>query len=239
MMSYLVLLMDDNKKKRRQKYKERVIEDAERKEFKELLNHSLKINKPKTIRELVSSLESKKISREKILPIIREMEQNDEIILQEPLVEPTSPPIRFRDYFFKRNYYSYEHWLVLSSILFALTLVLIDVRTGILFYLRYVIIVFYLLILPGWSFTAALFPELNDKLRFLERVATAIGLSIVILVLVGLFINFTFHFSAISIVLTLTIFIILSQTIATILRLKLARDGFIIKPKQSEQLMEN
>jgi len=231
--------LNDKREKRGQKYKEKAITDVEREEIKELLIQSLETTKPKTIRELVSDLEAQKKSRENILPIIREMEQNDVIILQEPLIEITPPPTRFRDYFFKRNYYSYEHWLILSSVFLTLTLVLVDVRTGIFFYIRYAIIVFYLLILPGWSFTAAIFPELNDRLRFLERVATAIGLSIVVLVMVGLFINFTFRFSPVSIVITLAIFIVLCQTIATALRLKLARDGFIFKPKQDEQIMEN
>lgn len=232
--------MNDKREKRRQKYKEKATKDVEREEIKELLLQSLEATKPNTVRELVSGLEAQKKSRENILPIIREMEQNDAIILQEPLIEITPPPpARFRDYFFKRNYYSYEHWLILSSVFLTLTLVLVDVRTGIFFYIRYVIIVFYMLILPGWSFTAAIFPELDDKLRFLERVAMAIGLSISVLVIVGLFINFTFRFSPVPIVITLAIFIVLCQATATALRLKLARDGFIFKPKQDEEIMEN
>ena len=235
-----MLLLNDKREKRRQKYKEKTTKDDEREEIKELLIQSLETTKPKTVRELVSGLEAQKKSRESVLPIIREMEQNDAIILQEPLIELSAPPpTRFRDYFFKRKYYSYEHWLILSSVFLALTLVLVDVRSGIFFYIRYVIIVFYLLILPGWSFTAAIFPELNDKLRFLERFATAIGLSICVLVIVGLFINFTFRFSPVSIVITLAIFIVLCQTTATALRLKLARDGFIFKSKQDEEIMEN
>ena len=239
-MFYWVLLLNDKREKRRQRYKEKTIKDDEREEIKELLIQSLETTKPKTVRELVSGLEAQEKSRESVLPIIREMEQNDAIILQEPLIEITPPPpARFRDYFFKRNYYSYEHWLVLSSVFLTLTLVLVDVRSGIFFYIRYVIIVFYLLILPGWSFTAAIFPELDDKLRFLERVAMAIGLSISVLVIVGLFINFTFRFSPVPIVITLSIFIVLCQAIATALRLKIARDGFIFKPKPDEEIMEN
>ena len=238
-MFYRVLILNIKREKRGQKYKEKTVTDVEREEIKELLVQSLETTKPKTVRDLVLDLEAQKKSRENILPLIRELEQNDVIVLQEPLIEPTSLPTRFRDYFFKRNYYSYEHWLILSSVLLALTLVLVDVRTGIFFYIRYVIIVFYLLILPGWSFTAAIFPELNDKLRFLERVAAAVGLSITVLVVVGLFINYTFHFSPVPIVITLTIFIVLCQTIATALRLKLARDGFIFKLKQDEEIMEN
>lgn len=232
-------LLNEKQEKRGQKYKEKITQDAGKEEIKELLIQSLETTKPKTVRELVSDLETQKKSQEDILPIIREMEQNDAITLQEPVIEITLPPTRFRDYFFKRNYYSYEHWLVLSSVFLALTLVLVDIRTGIFFYIRYVIIIFYLLILPGWSFTAAIFPELNDKLRFLERVATAIGLSITVLVIVGLFINYTFRFSPAPIVITLAIFIVLCQSIATALRLKLAKDGFIFKPKQDKEIMEN
>ena len=235
-----MLLLNDKREKRRQKYKEKTIKDDEREEIKKLIIQSLEATKPNTVRELVSGLEAQKKSRESILPIIREMEQKEIIILQEPLIEITPPPpARFRDYFFKRNYYSYEHWLILSSVFLTLTLVLVDVRSGIFFYIRYVIIVFYLLILPGWSFTAAIFPELDDKLRFLERVAMAIGLSISVLVVVGLFINFTFRFSPVPIVITLAIFIVLCQTTATVLRLKLARDGFIFKLKQDEEIMED
>ena len=238
-MFYWVLLLNDKREKRRQRYKEKVTKGDEREEIKELLIQSLETTKPKTVRELVSGLEAQEKSRENVLPVIREMEQNDAIVLQEPLIEITPPPTRFRDYFFKRNYYSYEHWLILSSVFLVLTLVLVDVRAGIFFYIRYVIVAFYLLILPGWSFTAAIFPELNDKLRFLERVASAIGLSICVLVIVGLFINYTFHFSPAPIVITLAIFIVLCQTTATALRLKLARDGFIFKPKRDEEIMEN
>ena len=90
-----VLLLNDKQEKRRQRYKEKTIKDEEREEILELINKSIETNKPKTVRELVSGLEAQEKSRESVLPIIREMEQNEAIFLQEPVFEITPPPTRF------------------------------------------------------------------------------------------------------------------------------------------------
>ncbi|MFW9922796.1 MAG: DUF1616 domain-containing protein [Candidatus Thorarchaeota archaeon] len=231
--------MAEKKEKRKQRFKERLVDNAERNEIKANIGEALTIRHPTTVRALVTILQNDyEKPKNIVLKIIHEMEQNNELFLQEPIPEPTIPPQRIRDYFFGRNYFSYEFWLVISSIILTFTLVAINVTSGFFFYLRYVIIVFYLLILPGWTLTAAIFPELNDKLRFLERVATAIGLSIVILVLIGIFLNYTFRFTPMSITAVLAVFSIICQGIAIGLRYRLAKIGYIFKPKINDQEIE-
>ncbi len=74
--------------------------------------------------------------------------------------------------------------IVLALLLVALVLFLGDSRA------RQVLGLVFILFLPGYAATAALFPE-NDQIDTIERVALSFGLSIAIVPLIGLGLNFT------------------------------------------------
>ncbi|MHA1186211.1 MAG: hypothetical protein ACTSSK_04940 [Candidatus Heimdallarchaeota archaeon] len=73
-------------------------------------------------------------------------------------------------------------------------------------------------------------------MRFLERAATAIGLSLFVVIMDGIFLNYTFRFNPVSIGVSLIIVTLICMTISIIFRLKLGRDGYILKKK--EQVIE-
>ncbi|MHA1367466.1 MAG: DUF1616 domain-containing protein, partial [Candidatus Heimdallarchaeota archaeon] len=123
-----------------------------------------------------------------------------------------------------------------SIILLVLIFVLIDVTEGFFFYFRYVVVSFFMLFLSGWSLTSVMFPSLDDNMRFLERAATAIGLSLFVVIMDGIFLNYTFRFNPVSIGVSLIIVTLICMTISIIFRLKLGRDGYILKKK--EQVIE-
>ena len=74
--------------------------------------------------------------------------------------------------------------IVLALLLIALVLFLPDSLA------RSILGLIFVLFLPGYAATAALFPE-NDQIDGIERVALSFGLSIAIVPLVGLALNFT------------------------------------------------
>ncbi|MEA2070516.1 MAG: DUF1616 domain-containing protein [Asgard group archaeon] len=228
-----------NEKKRKQKFKDDLEEQAKYREIDEQLEFFLEHKKPKTVRKLVELTIAKTgYTREEILQVLREKEIEEEITLQEPLPSETVYPKTFKEYFFKKNYFSIEFWISISTIILVLIFTLIDVTEGVFFYIRYIIVTFFMLILTGWSLTAAIFPELDANLRFLERIVAAIGLSIVVLVLDGLFLNYTFRFTLLSISLSLIIITIICFSIAIGLRFKLARDGYVFKKPKMEETIE-
>lgn len=231
--------MSEKKKRRSQKFKENNEANFEKLKIKERIDTILKEEKPRDVKLLVDLMNKKhEYTKEQILPIIKEMEFNKEIELKEPILEPTKPPKRILDYFWGRNFFAYEFWMTITTISLVLTLVLIDVKTGFFFYLRYVTVCFFMLILSGWTLTSVIFPELDDKLRFLERVATAIGLSIFVLVIDGLFLNYTFHFEVLPITLSLTVIIVVCLILATILRLRLSKKGYIFTKGETEEKID-
>ncbi len=227
----VVLSKKDKRTEKKEKLEARLRKEEIEKQVQEIIGEY----KPADIRTLVELVEEKyETPQDEVLKILREKEQKKEITLQEPIVEPTSLPKNLKEYFFKKNYFSIEFWTVIITICLVAIFVFVNVETGFFFILRYIVVSFFMLILSGWTLTAAIFPELNDNFRFLERAATAIGFSIVILVVDGLFLNYTFHFNPVSIGVSLIIITIIPLVIAIGLRMKLSRDGYIFKRKEDE-----
>ena len=232
--------MSLSKEKKSKNNRKEEINAAKRKEeINNNVNSVLEEVKPKDVRSLIKLVEEKyEIPEEEIISVIREREINQEITLQEPIPLPTELPKKPRDYFIKNNYYTKEFWISIGVIALVLIFVLVDVVSGFFFYVRYAIVSFFMLILTGWSLTSAIFPEINDNFRFLERGATAIGLSLLVLILDGLFLNYTFHFTPLSIGLSLIIITLICMVITFVLRIKLARDGFIFQRKKKKSTTE-
>jgi len=229
-----------SKEKKSKNNRKEKIEAAKRKEeINNKIDSVLAEFKPKDIRSLIKLIEDKyDIPEEETISVIREREINQKIILQEPIPLSTELPKKPREYFIKNNYYTKEFWTSIGVMVLVLIFVLVDVESGFFFYVRYAIVTFFMLILTGWSLTSTIFPEINDNFRFLERVATAIGLSLLILILDGLFLNYTFHFTPLSIGLSLIIITLVCMIITFILRIKLARDGFIFQRKKKKSTTE-
>ena len=226
-------LLSDRKEKRQQRLKEKLEAQTRQAEIQEIIEKILTNSQPPDVRTIVELLEEKyDITREESIPVLRKMELNTELVLEEPLPEEITLPKTAREYFLKKNYFSIEFWLSTSIIVLVLIFVLIDVTEGFFFYFRYVVVSFFMLVLSGWSLTSVIFPTLDENLRFLERVATAIGLSLLVVILDGVFLNYTFRFNPVSIGVSLIVISIICMTISILLRLKLGRDGFIIKKKE-------
>lgn len=222
-------MTNEDRKNFTQRKKERE-KELQREEIQQQIDIILTEYKPKTIRKLVRIMEEEYDAPEElVLDILRKKEAARDLSLQEPIPEPTTLPTSIKNYLFQKNYFAIEFWITIGTIVLVLILTLIDVQEGPFFYIRYIVVTFFMLVLSGWTVTAVIFPELDNKLRFLERVATAIGMSIFVLVLTGLFLNYTFGLNLVAISLSLTFFSLLCISIAMALRLKLARDGFIFK----------
>ncbi len=223
-------------KRRKQKFKEKQLTEEQKNEIKHQVKEILVKQHPATVRELVAFVKKEQnYSMQEILAVIKGMEEKREITLQEPMIEPLMPPKTPKEFFFGRNYFAYEFWLTISILLLTITLVLIDIRSGFFFYIRYALVCFFMRVLTGWTLTSVLFPMLDDNLRFLERIATAIGLSIVILIVDALLLNYTVKFTPKSIVLSLALFTLICMGIAIGLRIKLGKDGYIFRKKDDSR----
>lgn len=91
------------------------------------------------------------------------------------------------------------------------------------FPLRAILGLVFLLFLPGYVATAALFPE-KDRIDIIERIALSFGLSIAIVPLAGLGLNYTFGIWLEPTLAVLTIFIIIVSIVAWRRRLYLPDD---------------
>ena len=226
-------------KKSKNNRKEKIEAATRKEEINNKLDSVLIEEKPKDVRSLIEIVEEKyEISEEEIISVIREREINQEITLQEPIPLSTELPKKPKEYFIKNNYYTKEFWISIGVMALVLIFVLVNVENDFFFYVRYVVVSFFMLVLTGWSLTSAIFPEINDNFRFLERSATAIGLSLLVLILDGLFLNYTFHFTPLSIGLSLIIITLICMIITFVLRIKLARDGFIFQRKKKKSTTE-
>ncbi|MHA1121187.1 MAG: DUF1616 domain-containing protein [Candidatus Heimdallarchaeota archaeon] len=226
-------------KKSKNNRKEKIEAATRKEEISNKIDSVLIEEKPKDVRSLIEIVEEKyEIPEEEIISVIREREINQEITLQEPIPLSTELPKKPKEYFIKNNYYTKEFWTSIGVMALVLIFVLIDVESGFFFYVRYAVVSFFMLVLTGWSLTSTIFPEINDDFRFLERSATAIGLSLLVLILDGLFLNYTFHFTPLSIGLSLIIITLVCMIITFVLRIKLARDGFIFQRKKKKSTTE-
>jgi len=226
-------------KKSKNNRKEKIEAATRKEEINNKLDSVLIEEKPKDVRSLIEIVEEKyEISEEEIISVIREREINQEITLQEPIPLSTELPKKPKEYFIKNNYYTKEFWISIGVMALVLIFVLVNVENDFFFYVRYVVVSFFMLVLTGWSLTSAIFPEINDNFRFLERSATAIVLSLLVLILDGLFLNYTFHFTPLSIGLSLIIITLICMIITFVLRIKLARDGFIFQRKKKKSTTE-
>jgi len=92
--------------------------------------------------------------------------------------------------------------------------------------------ILFLLIVPGYLLTAALFPA-TDDIEWIERIALSFGLSIAVVPLIGLGLNYTpFGIRLIPIVIALSIFTCLMGLIAAYRRMSLPKERQLVIPVQ-------
>lgn len=106
----------------------------------------------------------------------------------------------------------------------AITLFLAPVVLLTTGWLRVGLGVIFLLLFPGYTLTAAIFPR-KDSLDVMERVALSFGLSMAVVPLIGLILNYTpFGIGLYSITASVALFVLVASTIAIWQRRRLTRD---------------
>jgi hypothetical protein len=154
----------------------------------------VKDKKPKTVQQLVDLAKAEtSISESKIIKHVLQLQSQGKITLKEL---PTRPPQKLATYL--RTKKAYWYWITLVlAIATALTALTIPENAYPLVYIRYVLGTIFVLWLPGYSFTKALFPTKSTdrkpagNLDSIERIALSIGLSLALVPIVGLLLNYT------------------------------------------------
>ena len=154
----------------------------------------IKDKKPRTVQQLVDlAKDETSIAEPKIIEHVLQLQNQGKITLKEL---PTQPPQKLATYLKTKE----AHWYWITLILVmatALTVFTVPENAYPLVYIRYVLGTIFVLWLPGYSFTKALFPtkstnkEYAENLESIERIALSIGLSLALVPMVGLLLNYT------------------------------------------------
>jgi len=154
----------------------------------------IKDKKPKTVQQLVALAKDETyIAEPKIIEHVLQLQSQGKITLKEL---PTRPPQKMATYLKTKEAHWYWITLILA-IATALTVLTIPENAYPLVYIRYVLGSIFVLWLPGYSFTKALFPTKStnrrpaENLDSVERIALSIGLSLALVPIVGLLLNYT------------------------------------------------
>lgn len=170
------------------KYSEQALE--------ELIMNVVEREKPKKVRELTSYLKKTyKIPTETTIRLVKQLEKNGKLTLHKksPL-EPRAParttlkPQSFLNYL--RSPQATDVWIVLTLALTAIVAaLLIPENLYPVVILRWVLGTIFVLFLPGYALTTAIFPQ--KELDSLEGIGVSLGLSLAVSPLVGLLLTFT------------------------------------------------
>jgi len=154
----------------------------------------VKERNPQNVSELAAlTSEKTQLSNKKIIDQILRLESEGKITLAKP---PKADITKLR--VFLRTEDAYWYWIsMILEVITVLVVLLIPENSYPLAYTRYLLGMIFILWLPGYSFTKALFPtgppitSSTKNLEMLERIALSIGLSLAIVPVVGLFLNYT------------------------------------------------
>lgn len=170
------------------KYNEQALE--------ELIINVVEEKKPKKVRELASYLKKTyKISTKTTIRLVKQLEKNGKLTLRKksPLelrtpAQTTLKPQSVLNYL--QSPQATDVWIVLALALTAIVAaLLIPENLYPVVILRWILGSLFVLFLPGYAITAAVFPK--RELDLTEKVAVGFGLSLAISPLVGLILNFT------------------------------------------------
>jgi hypothetical protein len=157
---------------------------------------------PESIRQLVDLLrENSQWSEQEILNRVSYLQENGKIHL---VPQPAPPPKSLTKYL--RSNIAYWYWTTITLTLATTLIVFIVPEDDFpLVYARYALGTIYILWLPGYAFTKALFPQTlpfapglahslgttQKNIDTIERVALSLGMSIALVPIVGLLLNYT------------------------------------------------
>src|SRR3990170_498041 len=142
---------------------------------------------PQKVKELIQLVQEqgganlKEIKKE-----IKSLQEKGLIKLEEPIA---AAPKRFSNVLISRK--NAWFWTIISLAFLTFVSILLIPETGTpLSYLRYLFSFIFVVFLPGYCLTEALFPK-KQALDEIERVTFAVGLSFAVTAIVGLFLSFT------------------------------------------------
>jgi len=179
----------------------------------QLLIEIVNTEHPKTVKQLIKSVQCKSdLSEKQIFERISFLEDCEKLNLKNNLSES----LTLKDYL--RSGQAYWYIMTIALVGTTIALILVDLENvpfigSFLVYARYVLGIFFVLFLPGYSLFKSLFPgKENDPF---ELVALSVGLSLIIIAINALILNFTpMGISTISVTLTILAITVLLSTIA-------------------------
>jgi hypothetical protein len=201
-------------------------------ELDQTIIQTLKQQQPQTVNQLITLTRQKTGQPEQqILKHITKMQQQQKITLKPP---QTPPPQTLTAYLQT----SQAHWYWTTIALTAATILAVftipENTPNPAIYARYILAAIFILFLPGYTLTRALFPKhaktdtaSKQDLDIIERIALSLGVSIAITPMTGLLLNYTpWGITLTPITLSLTALTLAFATAATI------REQQTIKPTQ-------
>jgi len=160
----------------------------------DLILLTVKKEKPRTVRQLISLLQTgNNLTEDNIMKHILELQNQGKLTLKEnPKPPPTSPTA------YVLSTQVCWFWITMALVIAAATSVFtIPENSFSLVYIRYVLGLLFVLFLPGYSFIKALFPKQvpiptkSEELDYIERIALSIGMSLALVPITGLLLNYT------------------------------------------------
>ena len=171
-------------------------------ELDQQIIHTVETAKPENVQQLidqVQALSSK--SKQEILDRVLHLQQEERIQLKPP---QTPTPEKFTSYLSSNH--ARWYWITMAlAIATAIVVFTVPEDAFPLVYVRYVLGTIFILWLPGYAFTKALFPQnlpfakaiarsldTSEKdLDTIERIALSLGMSLALVPIVGLLLNYT------------------------------------------------
>jgi len=157
------------------------------KSLDKLILQIVETKQPQKVKELIQLVQEQSgANLEEIKKEIKSLQEKGLIKLEEPVA---AAPRKFRNVLVSRK--NAWFWTIISLALLTFVSILLIPETGTpLSYLRYVFSFVFVVFLPGYCLTEALFPK-KQALDEIERVTFSVGLSFAVTAIVGLFLSFT------------------------------------------------
>jgi hypothetical protein len=150
--------------------------------------------KPDNVEKLVALTRARlSISEEEIAKCVLKLQSEGKITLKEP-----SQPVPEKLGAYLKTEKARWYWITMTlAVATAIIVFTIPENAFLLAYIRYVLGMIFLVLLPGFSFSRALFPKWSQpdpdggNIDTVLRVALSVGLSLALVPLVGLILNYT------------------------------------------------
>jgi hypothetical protein len=179
---------------------------------REAIEHILKSRHPATVQQLAELATAETgIHEEEVVQIVKQMETEGSLILQEPLRD-----IRSTWDYLRTPVLSLWFWIALAATILTASVILLAPGSFPIVVIRWVSGSILLFFLPGYALLQLLFPDRKEK-NSLERFVLSLGLSLAIVPLIGLILTYTpWSLNSIPVVLCIGAFSIGVLTVAVI-----------------------